>query len=165
MFRRKVYDKLLEWKATSNGKTALLIEEQGVSGRQRSSKSSPKMNISRTSWSTLHLPRPEWKNYFMTSVDLDYLFLQLQLQFKADLHERRSLIIFDEVQLCPQARQAIKKLVQDGRYDYIETGSLISIKKNVQISWYPVRKERSKCFPWILKNFFGQRAIILLMSF
>ena len=64
--------------------------------------------------------------------DLNYIFLQLQLQYKVDLHERKSLIIFDEVQLCPLARQAIKSLVKDHRYDYIETGSLISIKKNVQ---------------------------------
>ncbi len=61
--------------------------------------------------------------------DLNYFFLQLQLQYKVDLIERKSVIIFDEVQLCPYARQAIKTLVKDGRYEYIETGSLISIKK------------------------------------
>lgn len=64
--------------------------------------------------------------------DIDYLFLQLQLRYKVDLYERESVIIFDEVQLCPTARQAIKALVKDGRYDYIETGSLISIKRNVE---------------------------------
>jgi len=70
------------------------------------------------------------KDLFEDISDLNYLFLQLQLQYKVDLKERKSVIIFDEVQKCPLARQAIKHLVKDHRYDYIETGSLISIKKN-----------------------------------
>lgn len=73
--------------------------------------------------------------------DLNYLFLQLQLQYKVDLYERESLIIFDEVQLCPRARQAIKSLVKDHRYDYIETGSLISIKKTYRIYLFQAKKE------------------------
>lgn len=72
------------------------------------------------------------RSLFEDVSDLNYLFLKLQLQYKVDLHERHSVIIFDEVQLCPMARQAIKALDADHRYDYIETGSLISIKKNVK---------------------------------
>lgn len=97
--------------------------------------------------------------------DLNYFFLQLQLQYKVDLIERKSVIIFDEVQLCPYARQAIKTLVKDGRYDYIETGSLISIKKMWKIFSFQVKKENCKCIQWILKNFFGLWMIILLWSY
>ena len=79
--------------------------------------------------------------------DLNYLFLQLQFQYRTDLIERKSLIIFDEVQLCPLARQAIKSLVKDHRYDYIETGSLISIKKNVQNILIPSEERKISMFP------------------
>ena len=79
--------------------------------------------------------------------DLNYLFLQLQLQYKVDLHERKSVIIFDEVQLCPMARQAIKALVEDHRYDYIETGSLISIKKNVKDILIPSEERKISMYP------------------
>lgn len=74
--------------------------------------------------------------------DLNYLFLQLQFQYRTDLIERKSLIIFDEVQLCPLARQAIKSLVKDHRYDYIETGSLISIKKMCKIYLFQAKSEK-----------------------
>lgn len=76
--------------------------------------------------------------------DLNYLFLQLQFQYRTDLIERKSLIIFDEVQLCPLARQAIKSLVKDHRYDYIETGSLISIKKKCAKYTYSKRRAKNK---------------------
>ena len=95
MFKRKIYQKLVEWKNNSQGKTA------------------PKTIV----------------NLFDDMNDLNYFFLQLQLYYGVDFHKRDSVIIFDEVQFCPKARQAIKLLVKDGSYDYIETGSLISIKK------------------------------------
>lgn len=79
--------------------------------------------------------------------DLDYIFLQLQLQYRTDLIKRKSLIIFDEVQLCPKARQAIKSLVKDRRYDYIETGSLISIKRNVKDILIPSEERRISMYP------------------
>ena len=85
--------------------------------------------------------------------DLNYLFLQLQLQYKVDLYERESLIIFDEVQLCPRARQAIKSLVKDHRYDYIETGSLISIKKNVQDILIPSEERKLNMYPMDYEEF------------
>lgn len=95
------------------------------------------------------------KDLFLDMSDLDYFFLQLQLHYHVDLVERKSLIIFDEVQFCPPARQAIKVLVKDRRYDYIETGSLISIKKNVQNISYRAKKDESVCTLWITKSFVG----------
>ena len=90
----------------------------------------------------------------------NYIFLQLQLIYKKDLHERKSLIIFDEVQFCPKARQAIKHLVKDHRYDYLETGSLISIKKNVKNILIPSEEKTIEMFPmdyeefrWALKDY------------
>lgn len=85
--------------------------------------------------------------------DLNYLFLQLQLQYKVDLHERKSVIIFDEVQLCPMARQAIKALVEDHRYDYIETGSLISTRKNVKDILIPSEERRISMYPMDYEEF------------
>lgn len=85
--------------------------------------------------------------------DLNYFFLQLQLQYKVDLIERKSVIIFDEVQLCPYARQAIKTLVKDGRYDYIETGSVISIKKNVKDILIPSEERKLQMHPMDFEEF------------
>ena len=79
--------------------------------------------------------------------DLDYIFLQLQLTYHVSLTTRKSAIIFDEVQLCPKARQAIKAFVEDGRYDYIETGSLISIHKNVKDILIPSEERKIQMFP------------------
>lgn len=129
MFKRKIYEKLADWKKTSDGKTALLVE-----GARRTGKSTIVEEFGKNEYKTYILidfsvaPKSV-KELFDDMSDLDYFFLQLQLQYKTDLEERNSLIIFDEVQLCPLARQAIKALVKDRRYDYIETGSLISIKK------------------------------------
>ncbi len=78
--------------------------------------------------------------------DLNRIFMRLQLEYGVELKERKSVIIFDEVQLAPKARQAIKYLVKDGRYDYIETGSLISIRKNVKDILIQARRSNSTCF-------------------
>jgi len=93
------------------------------------------------------------KALFLDMSDLNYFFLQLQLQYHIDLVERKSLIIFDEVQFCPLARQAIKVLVKDHRYDYIETGSLISIKKNVQNILIPSEERKISMFPMDYEEF------------
>ena len=132
MFRRKIYEKLLEWKKTSNGKTALLVE-----GARRIGKSTVVEAFGKNEYKTyilidFSIASTTVKRLFEDMSDLDYFFLQLQLQYKTDLYERDSLIILDEIQLCPLARQAVKALVKDYRYDYIETGSLISIRKNVK---------------------------------
>ncbi len=131
MFKRKIYSKIKEWKETSNGSTALLIE-----GARRVGKSTVVEEFAKNEYETyilidFSIVANDIRELFEDMSDLNYFFLQLQLQYHTDLRERNSVIIFDEVQLCPKARQAIKVLVKDGRYDYIETGSLISIKKNV----------------------------------
>ena len=147
MFRRKIYDKLLEWKTESDGRTALLIE-----GARRVGKSTVVEEFAKNEYeSYIHIDfsraSKAVKELFEDISDLDYLFLQLQLQYKVDLHERRSLIIFDEVQQCPLARQAIKALVADHRYDYVETGSLISNKRNVKDILIPSEERKISMYP------------------
>ena len=147
MFRRKRYDKLLEWKTESDGRTALLIE-----GARRVGKSTVVEEFAKNEYESYILidfsrASKAVKELFEDISDLDYLFLQLQLQYKVDLHERRSLIIFDEVQQCPLARQAIKALVADHRYDYVETGSLISIKRNVKDILIPSEERKISMYP------------------
>lgn len=152
-FKRKIYDQLLDWKENSHGKSALLIE-----GARRIGKSTIAEEFGKT----------EYKSYifidftkvsasvmklFEDLSDLNYIFMQLQLVFKKTLYERGSLIIFDEVQFCPKARQAIKHLVKDGRYDYIETGSLISIKKNVKDILIPSEEEAIQMYPMDYEEF------------
>lgn len=147
MFRRKIYDKLLEWKTESDGRTALLIE-----GARRVGNSTVVEEFAKNEYESYILidfsrASKAVKELFEDISDLDYLFLQLQLQYKVDLHERRSLIIFDEVQQCPLARQAIKALVADHRYDYVETGSLISIKRNVKDILIPSEERKISMYP------------------
>ena len=147
MFRRKIYDKLLEWKTESDGRTALLIE-----GARRVGKSTVVEEFAKNEYESYILidfsrASKAVKELFEDISDLDYLFLQLQLQYKVDLHERRSLIIFDEVQQCPLARQAIKALVADNRYDYVETGSLILIKRNVKDILIPSEERKISMYP------------------
>ena len=153
MFRRKIYDKLVQWKQESNGKTALLIE-----GARRVGKSTIVEAFARNEYESYILidfakAAKTVRELFEDVSDLNYLFLQLQLQYKVDLHERNSVIIFDEVQLCPMARQAVKALVQDGRYDYIETGSLISIRKNVKDILIPSEERKLDMFPMDYEEF------------
>jgi len=153
MFKRKIYDKLLEWKQESDGKTALLIE-----GARRIGKSTVVEAFGRNEYKSYILidfatASKTVRELFEDLSDLDYLFLQLQLQYKVDLHERNSLIIFDEVQLCPMARQAIKALVKDHRYDYIETGSLISIRKNVKDILIPSEERKIGMYPMDYEEF------------
>lgn len=153
VFKRKIYDKLLEWKRESEGKTALLIE-----GARRIGKSTVAEEFGKKEYETYILidfsvASKTVKDLFEDVSDLDYIFLQLQLIYKTDLVERKSLIIFDEVQLCPKARQAIKSLVKDRRYDYIETGSLISIKKNVKDILIPSEERKISMYPMDYEEF------------
>lgn len=153
MFKRKIYEKLLDWKTTSAGKTALLIE-----GARRVGKSTIVEAFAQNEYKSYILIDFAFASrnihaLFDDMTDLDYFFLQLQLQYGVDLHERDSLIIFDEVQFNPLARQAIKKLVADGRYDYIETGSLISIKKNVDKILIPSEERKIEMFPMDFEEF------------
>ena len=133
IFKRKLYDQLLDWKRKSNGKTAVLVE-----GARRVGKSTTVEAFAKAEYESYILidfssASKHIIDLFDDISDLNYLFLQLQLQYDVQLIKRKSVIVFDEVQFCPRARQAIKHLVADGRFDYIETGSLISIKKTSQI--------------------------------
>ncbi|MCM1271748.1 MAG: AAA family ATPase [Ruminococcus flavefaciens] len=153
MFKRKIYDKMVAWKQESDGHTALLIE-----GARRIGKSTVAEAFGKNEYESYILidfafASAAVKKLFEDMSDLNYFFLQLQLQYHVDLIERKSLIIFDEVQFCPLARQAIKILVKDHRYDYIETGSLISIKKNVQNILIPSEERTIDMFPMDYEEF------------
>lgn len=153
MFRRKIYDRLVSWKAESNGKTALLVE-----GARRVGKSTVVEEFAKHEYETYILidfaEAPKSIHDLFSDVsDLNYLFLQLQLQYSTRLFDRKSLIIFDEVQLCPKARQAIKRLVKDGRYDYVETGSLISIRKNTKDILVPSEERKIQMRPMDYEEF------------
>lgn len=153
MFRRKIYLDILEWKENSNGKTAILIE-----GPRRVGKSTTVLEFAKNEYESyilidFSLASEEVKKLFDDIYDLNYIFLQLQLVYKVSLTERKSCIIFDEIQLCPKARQAIKVLVNDGRYDYIETGSLISIHKNVKDILIPSEERKITMYPMDYEEF------------
>lgn len=153
MFKRKIYNRLLEWKKESQGRTALLVE-----GARRVGKSTVVETFGKNEYASyilidFSIASQTVKDLFYDLSDLNYFFLQLQLQYRKDLEERHSLIIFDEVQLFPLARQAIKALVKDGRYDYIETGSLISIKKNVKDILIPSEERKISMYPMDYEEF------------
>ena len=153
-FRRKIYDRLLEWKETSKGKSAVLIE-----GARRVGKSTIAEEFARKEYDDyilldFALESKDMRRNFEENIgDLDAFFRNLFIIKGKDLPRRRAVIIFDEVQLFPLARQAIKYLVADGRYDYIETGSLISIKKNVQNILIPSEEEKLKMYPMDFEEF------------
>lgn len=152
-FKRKAYDVLLEWKETQQGRSAILIE-----GARRVGKSTLVECFARNEYEShiiLDFNRASKQviSLFDDLMNLDYIFMQLQAHYKVVLKERKSVIVFDEVQKCPQARQAIKYLVADGRYDYIETGSLISIKKNTKDITIPSEEERITMYPMDYEEF------------
>ena len=121
--QRKIYDKLVKWKEDSNGKTALLIDGARRVGKSYIVEEFAKNNYKSYIMIDFNRAPLEIKNLFDLYLDdLDNLFLYLSNYYNVKLYERESLIIFDEVQLYPRARSAIKYLVADGRYDYIETG-------------------------------------------
>ena len=142
IFKRKLYDKMLQWKQERDGSTALLIK-----GARRVGKSTLAEEFARHEYESYisidftEAPQ-EVRDLFNDISDLDSLLLRLQFHYQKRLIPRKSVIIFDEIQNCPMARQAIRKLVKDHRYDYIETGSLISIKKNIQNTRIPSEETR-----------------------
>lgn len=153
MFKRKVYDKLLEWKNEWNGKYACLLE-----GARRVGKTTIAEEFARNEYDSYILidfsnTSKEMLEIFDDISKLDRFFLRLQLETGVELYERKSVIIFDEIQLFPKARQAIKHLVKDGRYDYIETGSLISIKKNVKDILIPSEEHKIRVYPMDYEEF------------
>lgn len=153
IFKRKIYDKILKWKEENHGKTALLIE-----GARRVGKSTIVEEFAHKEYQSciiidFNKARKEVKELFEDLMDMDLLFLKLQQMYHVELIDRKSVIVFDEVQQCPFARQAIKYLVQDGRYDYIETGSLISVKKNTQGITIPSEEDRIEMYPLDYEEF------------
>lgn len=153
IFKRKLYDKMLQWKQERDGSTALLIKGARRVGKSTLAEEFAKQEYeSYISIDFTEAPQ-EVRNLFNDISDLDNLLLQLQFHYQKRLVPRRSVIIFDEVQNCPMARQAIRKLVKDHRYDYIETGSLISIKKNIQGIRIPSEETRVTLYPMDYEEF------------
>ena len=153
IFKRKIYNELLQWKRTDEGRTAVLIQ-----GARRVGKSTIAEEFATNEYETHILVdfaagSTESRDLFNDVSDLNRIFMRLQLEYGVELKERKSVIIFDEVQLAPKARQAIKYLVKDGRYDYIETGSLISIRKNVKDILIPSEEVKLHMFPMDYEEF------------
>ena len=154
VFKRKLYDKMLRWKNERQGETALLIK-----GARRVGKSTLVEEFAKNEYKSYILidfsrTDKELEAFFDNLLDLDYFFVRLQNKFGVSLTPRESVIVFDEVQNFPPARQAIKHLVKDGRYDYIETGSLISIKKNIQGIIIPSEEHAITLLPMDLEEFY-----------
>ena len=154
VLKRKIYDKLLSWKKECNGKKAILVE-----GARRIGKSTICEEFGKKEYKSYILidfavcPE-EVKEYFNRYIDdLDTFFMLLSTAYGIKLFNRESLIIFDEVQRFPRAREAVKYLVADGRYDYIETGSLISIKENVKDIVIPSEERHLKMYPLDFEEF------------
>ena len=164
---RKIYTSLVEWKNEYRGKRSLLIE-----GARRTGKS----------WIAEEFGRNEYKSYILINFaqaskevfdlfedyayDINYIYSSLSVIYNVELFKRESLIILDEVQLCPKARQLTKQLVADGRYDIIETGSLLSIKENVKDIVIPSEEKKVKMFPLDFEEFLwakGNRTLFPLL--
>ena len=166
IFKRKIYDELLQWKQTNDGRTAVLIQ-----GARRVGKSTIAEEFAANEYETYILVdfavcSTEIRELFNDLSDLNRIFMRLQLEYGIELKERKSAIIFDEVQLAPKARQAIKYLVKDGRDDYIETGSLISIRKNVKDILIPSEEVKLYMYPMDYEEFkwaLGDTATIKLL--
>lgn len=153
IFERKIYQKMLNWKNEFNGKTALLIKGARRVGKSTVAKEFAEKEYSSYILIDFSIAPKEVHNLFSDISNLNYLFLRLQLIYHVNLENRKSVIIFDEVQREPLARQAIKHLVKDGRYDYIETGSLLSIKKNVENIVIPSEETRIEMTPMDYEEF------------
>jgi hypothetical protein len=154
LFKRKIYNKFLTWKQETNGTKALLVE-----GARRIGKSTVVEEFGKNEYKSYILidfarASDEVKDYFNRYLnDLDTFYMMLSVNYGVLLYPRESLIIFDEVQSYPKAREAIKYLVADGRYDFIETGSLISIRENVKEIVIPSEERHVKMYPLDFEEF------------
>ena len=166
-FKRKIYNTMLKWKTERKGETALLIQ-----GARRIGKSTIAREFARNEYKSYILidfskATKEVSDLFNDISDLDYLFVRSQFIYQVRLYERESVIIFDEVQLQPLARQAIKHLVKDHRYDYIETGSLISVRSNSRNILIPSEETKVDMYPMDYEEFrwaLGDTATIPLLQ-
>ncbi len=154
MLKRKIYEQLKEWKRRSRGSTALLIE-----GARRVGKSTVVEEFAKQEYQSYilvdfaKLPHPVRTIFEESRDDFDSFFMALSVYYRTALQKRKSVIVFDEVQRYPEAREMIKYLVADGRFDYIETGSLISIKKNVDGIVIPSEEEKLEMSPFDFEEF------------
>ena len=165
MIKRKIYDKILNWKETANGAKALLIE-----GARRIGKSTVAEEFGKNeyrSYVLIDFNKASKKIFdlFDNLNELDVFFQTISLEYNTRLYNRESLIIFDEIQKYPKAREAIKYLVADGRYDYIETGSLISIKENVEGITIPSEERKLKMYPVDFEEFMRYMGEELLIEY
>lgn len=163
--KRKIYDKIIEWKQTCNGSRALLIE-----GARRIGKSTIAEEIGKNEYKSYVLI--DFNNVsdkilenFNNMNQLDIFFQTISLEYNVKLYPRETLLIFDEIQRFPKARQSIKYLVADGRYDYIETGSLISIKENVETITLPSEERKIKMYPVDFEEFMVYMKEELLLDY
>lgn len=164
--KRKIYNDILKWKNESNGSTALLIEGARRVGKSYIVEEFAKENYKSYILIDFSKAPEEVKSLFDNYLDnLNYLFTYLSQYYGVKLYERETLFIFDEIQFCPRARGGIKHLVADGRYDYIETGSLISIKKNVKDILIPSEEEKLKMYPFDFEEFLWAMGNDTLMDF
>ena len=162
--KRKIEEKLLKWKKESNGKTALLIDGARRVGKSYIVEEFAKQHYKSYILIDFNQVGPEITDLFdMNLRDFDSFFMYLSAAFNVKLYKRESLIIFDEVQLYPRARAAIKYLVADGRYDYIETGSLMSIKKNVKNIVIPSEERHVKMYPMDFEEFLWAKGEDLIL--
>ena len=154
LFKRKIYSKFLSWKAETRGTKALLVE-----GARRIGTSTVVEEFAKNEYKSYILidfakAPNDVKDYFQLHLnDLDTFFMMLSVHYGVQLYPRESLIIFDEVQLFPKAREAVKYFVADGRYDFMETGSLISIKENVKDIVIPSEERHMKMYPMDFEEF------------
>ena len=167
VFKRKIYEKLVDWKRSKDGSTALLIR-----GARRVGKSTIAEEFAKREYTSYikvdfaDAPDAVWEAVAHIA-DRDQFFLQLQFIYNVRLEPRKSVIIFDEIQKAPKVREAIKYLVKDHRYDYIETGSLLSIKKNTQGIVIPSEETRIEMFPMDYEEFrwaLGDTATVPLLK-
>ena len=162
---RKIYQKMVDWKNATQGKKALLIE-----GARRIGKSTVVEVFAQNEYKSyiiidFNKARKKVKDAFESLDSLDEFFQTLTLEYNTRLHPRESLIVFDEIQKFPKAREAIKYLVADGRYDYVETGSLISIKENVERITIPSEERKMQMYPVDFEEFMAYMGEEILLDY
>ena len=156
--RRKITEQMLQWKQKSQGRTALLIDGARRVGKSYAAESFARENYKSYILIDFNEAGPDIKDLFDHNLrDLDSFFMYLSAAYGVKLYERNSLIIFDEVQLCPRARAAVKFLAADGRYDYMETGSLMSIRENVRDIVIPSEERHVKMYPMDFEEYLWAR--------
>ena len=153
IFKRKAYERMLKWKNERKGETALLLQGARRIGKSTLAESFAEQEYKSYLLVDFSVAPAEVFELFEDISDLNYVFFRLQLIYHKQHFERESVEIFDEVQQCPKARQAIKHLVRDHRYDYIETGSLISVRKNSVDIVIPSEETKVDMFPMDYEEF------------